>query len=158
MLRICCQDHLNESLSKLLFKTCSSFSIQPPFVLSPIDRSCIPRVAWEQPTFRNATIGFPAKWRLRNERRNSTVTTCYCLDRNASDWFKQISLVARPVRSTAAIRVVTRHQYGICTSLVPQTSFRGENSGGVAKCRLVSMSTSRGLRWQNPVIRLCNCP
>ena len=157
MLRICCQDHLNESLSKLLFMTCSSFSIQPPFVLSPIDRSCIPRVAWEQPTFRNVTIGFPAKWRLRNERRNSTVTTCYCLDRNASDWFKQISLVARPVRSTAAIRVVTRHQYGICTSLVPQTSFRGETSGGVAKCRLVSMSTSRGLRWQNPVIRLCNC-
>ena len=108
MLRICCQDHLNESLSKLLFMTCSSFSIQPPFVLSPIDRSCIPRVAWEQPTFRNVTIGFPAKWRLRNERRNSTVTTCYCLDRNASDWFKQISLVARPVRITAAIRVVTR--------------------------------------------------
>ena len=92
MLRICCQDHLNESLSKLLFMTCSSFSIQPPFVLSPIDRSCIPRVASEQPTFSNVTIGFPAKWRLRNERRNSTVTTCYCLDRNASDWFKQISL------------------------------------------------------------------
>ena len=55
--------------------------------------------------------------------------TCHCLDRNASDWFKQISLAARRISSTAAIRVVTRHQYGI-TSLVPQTSFRGETSGG----------------------------
>ena len=145
MLRICCQDHLNESLSKLLFMTCSSFSIQPPFVLSPIDRSCIPREAWEQLTFRNLAIGFPAKRRLRNERRNSTVMTCYCLDRNASDWIKQISLVARPIRSTTAIRVMTRHQLGI-TSLVPQSLFRGETSGEVAKCRLVSMSTSRGLR------------
>ena len=25
----------------------------------------------KQPTFRDATAGFPTKWRLRNERRNS---------------------------------------------------------------------------------------
>ena len=31
------------------------------------------------------------------------------------------------------IWVVTRHQYGI-SALVFQTSFRGETSGGVAKC------------------------
>ena len=30
-----------------------------------------------------------------------------------------------------------RHQYGIST-LVSQTSFRGETSGGVVKCRLFS--------------------
>ena len=30
---------------------------------------------------------------------------------------------------------MTHHQYGI-SSLVPQTSFRGETFGGVAKCRL----------------------
>ena len=33
--------------------------------------------------------------------------------------------------------VFTRHQYGI-SALVSQTSFRGETSGGVAKCRLFS--------------------
>ena len=33
--------------------------------------------------------------------------------RSASDWLKQISQAARPIRSTTQIWVVTRHQYGI---------------------------------------------
>ena len=34
----------------------------------------------KQPTFRNSTTGFPAKWRhLRNERRNSILMTSYYL-------------------------------------------------------------------------------
>ena len=37
------------------------------------------------------------------------------------------------------IWVVTRHQYGISV-LVSQTSFRGETSCGVAKCRLFSQA------------------
>ena len=37
--------------------------------------------------------------------------------------------------STTQIWVVTRDQYGI-SALVSKTSFRGETSGGVAKCRL----------------------
>ena len=37
--------------------------------------------------------------------------------------------------STTQIWVVTRDQYGI-SALVSETSFRGETSGGVAKCRL----------------------
>ena len=32
---------------------------------------------------------------------------------SASDWLKQISQAARPIRSTTQIWVVTRHQYGI---------------------------------------------
>ena len=36
---------------------------------------------------------------------------------------------------------MTRHQYGI-SALVPQTSFRGENSGGVAKSRLFSQANN----------------
>ena len=58
---------------------------------------------------------------------------------SASDWLKQIFHVARPNRSTTQIWVVTRHQYGIST-LVSQTSFRGEARGGVAKCRLFSQA------------------
>ena len=52
--------------------------------------------------------------------------TCYYLDVGiASDWLKQTSLAARPVRSTTQIWVVKRHQYGIF-ALVLQTSFGGK--------------------------------
>ena len=48
--------------------------------------------------------------------------TCLYQDLDsASNWLKQISVVAR-------------HQYGISV-LVSQTSFCGETSGGVGKCR-----------------------
>ena len=77
---------------------------------------------------------FPAKWRLRNDCRNSILMTCRFRDlSSASDWLKQISLAARPIRSTTQIWVVKRHQYGI-SALVLQTSLRGEDSGGVANC------------------------
>ena len=45
---------------------------------------------------------------------------------SASDWLKQMSHAARPSRSTTQIRAVMSHQ----------TSFRGETSGSVVKCRL----------------------
>ena len=42
----------------------------------------------KQPTFRYATTGLAAKWRLRNERRNSILMTRYYPDLgSASDWF-----------------------------------------------------------------------
>ena len=41
----------------------------------------------KHPTFRDATSGLPAKWRLRNERRNSILMTCHYPDLgSASDW------------------------------------------------------------------------
>ena len=58
---------------------------------------------------------------------------------SASDWLHQISYAARPSRSTTQICVVTRHQYGI-PALVSRTSFGGETSGSVAKCRLFSQA------------------
>ena len=83
----------------------------------------------KQPTLSDATNGFPAKRRLRNERRNSILMTRHYPDLgSASDWFNQISLAARPIRSTTQILVVTRHQYGI-SALVSQTSLGGETSG-----------------------------
>ena len=51
----------------------------------------------------------------------------------------QVSLAARPIRSTTQIWVVTRHQYGF-SALVSQTLFRGETSGDVAKFRLFSQA------------------
>ena len=94
----------------------------------------------KQPTFGDATTGFPAKWRLRNWRRNSILMTLHYSDlSSASDWLNQISHTVRPIRSTTLIWVVTRHRYGI-SALVSQTSFGGETSGSVAKCRLFSQA------------------
>ena len=59
---------------------------------------------------------------------------------SASDWLNQISHAARPIRSPTKIWVVTLHQCGI-SALVSQTSFGGETSGSVAKCRLFSQAT-----------------
>ena len=96
----------------------------------------------KQTTFRDATTGFLANWRLRNERRNSILMTHHYPDLgSASDWLNQISHAARPIRSTTQIWVVTRHQYGI-SALVSQTSFCGKTSGDSAKCRLFSQTTS----------------
>ena len=46
----------------------------------------------------------------------------------SSDWMD-----FQPIRSTAQIWVVTRHQYGI-SALVSLMSFRGQIRDGVAKC------------------------
>ena len=88
-----------------------------------------------------------AKWRLRNERRNCILMTRHYRDLgSASGWLNQISHAARPVRSTTQIWVVTRHQYGISV-LVSQTSFGGETSCSVTKCRLFSQASHLTMRW-----------
>ena len=95
----------------------------------------------KKPTLRDAIAVFHAKWRLRNDRRNSILMTCHYPDLGgAFDWLKQISLTPQPIRSTTQIWVVTHHQYGI-SALVSQTSFHGETSGSVAKCRKFSQAT-----------------
>ena len=64
----------------------------------------------------DATTGFPAKCRLRNESKNSILMTSgYCF------WL---------VGNTTQIWLVTRHQYGT-SAFVTQTSFRWETSGSV---------------------------
>ena len=66
--------------------------------------------------------------------------TCHYPDLGgASDWLCRVGNLIQPIRSTTQIWVVTRHQYGI-SALVSQTSFRGETSGSVAKCRLFSQA------------------
>ena len=107
-----------------------------------------PVVAWENSRHLAtlATTGLPAKWRLRNKRRNSILMTRHYPDLgSASDWLNQFSHVARPwIRSTTQIWVVTRNQYGIST-VVCQTSFGGETGGSVAKCQLFSQANLVGV-------------
>ena len=65
----------------------------------------------KQTTSRDATEGFPAKQRLRNERRNSILMTRHYLDLgNSFDWSCRVGHLLQPVRSTIQIWVVTRHQ------------------------------------------------
>ena len=105
----------------------------------------------KQPKFRDATTDFPAKWRLRNERRNSILMTRPYPDLgSASDWLKQIFFAVWPIKSITQIWVVTRHQYGI-SALVSQTSFRGKPASVVAKCRLFF---SHGSHYVNSLISL----
>ena len=85
----------------------------------------------KQPTFRDATTNFPAKWRLRNEGRNSMLMTYRYPDiSSASDWlnicFNQSEALFR------SGLWVERHQYGsnYCASGFFTWSL-GETSGGV---------------------------
>ena len=95
----------------------------------------------KRPTFGDVTTVFPAKWRLRNDRRNSLLMGRHYPDLgSASDWSCRVGNLIQPIRSTTQIWVVTRHQYGI-SALVSQTSFGGETSGSVAKCRLFAQPT-----------------
>jgi len=90
----------------------------------------------KQPTCRDVTSSFPAKWRLRNDRRNSILMTRHYPDLGCMcSWLAEANF--QPIKSNTQIKVETSHQYGIL-ALVPQTSFCGEMVGGFAKCRLFS--------------------
>ena len=97
----------------------------------------------KQLTFGDATTGFPAKWRLRNERRNSILMTRHYSDLgSASHWLNQISHAARPIRSNTQIWVV-RHQYGI-SALVSHLAGKPVVASPIVGCfvRLIDLSVS----------------
>lgn len=54
---------------------------------------------------------FPAKWHLRNERRDFSDDASITRSGSSSDWLKQVSNASRPIRNTSQIWVVTRHLY-----------------------------------------------
>ena len=58
---------------------------------------------------------------------------------SASDWLKQISHEALPIRSTTQIWVVTGHRYEI-SAVISQMLFCGETTGSTAKCGLFSFA------------------
>ena len=93
----------------------------------------------KEPTFRDATTGFPAKWRLRKFHADDVHNQDLG---SASDWLKQISL------DTWILR---RRLYGI-SAVVVQTSFRGENSVSVAKCRLFSQVNKSDIRMRRDAL------
>ena len=68
----------------------------------------------KQPTFWDATTGFPLKWRLSNDYWWGATTHLG----SASDWSCRERNLLQPFRSTTQIRVVTSHQYGILRSFL----------------------------------------
>ena len=76
------------------------------------------------PTFRDAIIGLPAKWSLRNLSWNSIVHDDTSLPRSKQCFWLVESLI-HPGRIIAQIWIVTRHQKEI-SSLVSQTSVAGK--------------------------------
>ena len=90
-------------------------------------------------TFRDTTTAwFPCEMTLRNKRRNAILITRHYPDLGSiSGWSHRVRNLLQPIRCTSQIWAVIRHLYGI-SKLVSQTSFRGETSGGVKKCRLFS--------------------
>ena len=104
--------------------------ISPPYVNIVLDAFSVIQYRTslrKQPISRDTTTGFPAKWCLGNEHRNSILSlmTCHYPDLDtASDWSCRWWNLLQPIRSITQIWVVTRHQYGI-SALVSQTSFWG---------------------------------
>ena len=75
----------------------------------------------KRPTFGDATTGFPAKWHLRNDGRNSSLMMHHYPDLgSAFDWSCGMGNLIHPITSTSQIWVVMRHQNGI-SALVCQT-------------------------------------
>ena len=58
---------------------------------------------------------------------------------STSEWLCRVGNLIQPIRSINQVWVVTCHQNGI-SALVSQTSFSGETSGSVPKCRLFSQA------------------
>ena len=86
-------------------------------------------VYWQsekQPTFHDATTGFPAKWRLSTVCRNSILITRHYPDLgSASDW----SCHERNQEHYPDLG--SECQWYEISAVVAQTSFPGETSGGV---------------------------
>ena len=95
----------------------------------------------KQPTFGDATTGFPAKSRLRNEAeipywwRVTTQIWVVLLIGRAAWEFDSANQKHYPDLGSDASSVWI-------SALVSPTSFGGETSGGVAKCRLFSQASN----------------
>ena len=138
--RLYCRLYLTNTVDATVTVWLTSQKNPNPETFLTTQVACYPSLR-KQPTFGDAITGFTAKWRLRNERRNSILMTRHHSHLgSASDWLNQIPHAARPIRSTTQIWVATRHQYGISV-LVSQKSIGEETSGSVVKCRLFSQAS-----------------
>ena len=99
---------LSDPLSFLFFSLHSSFLSFLPSLLSQcfvVFLLCLAFSLRKQPTFGDATTGFPAKWRLRNERRMPILMTRHYPDLgSASDWSCRVGNLFQPIRSASSVQ------------------------------------------------------
>ena len=131
------RDDLPENLVKIVPQDCKKAtsgwraSLKNVIAQAPLYASHKVISSWKnslrkQLTFGDATTGFPAKWCLGNNRRNSILITCHYQDLgSAYDWLNQISHEAWPIRSTTQI-------WQHAKKVVPD-SLRGRRSKGKGK-------------------------
>ena len=107
----------------------------------------------KQPTFgdASASTGLPAKWRLRNERRNSIlITRHYPVPVSASDWLIQFSHAARPIRSTTQIWVVTCYSCNTHVTVSAMVCYYKVRQLFYYKVRQVLLQSATGItKWDN---------
>ena len=82
----------------------------------------------KQLTFCCTTTGFPAKWHLRNEHRNSIPMMHHYPDLGStSDWLCHVGYLLQPIKSTTQTWVVTCHviimSWNFCTHFSDATSY-----------------------------------
>ena len=110
---------------------------------------------WKQPIFGDATTGFPAKWRLRNEHRNSILMTRHYPNLgSASDWSCRVGNLIQPIRSNTPIWVVTRHQYD-CLNQISHAArpIRSTHYTKVLSSHTSIIATLYGMAWSNSLVR-----
>ena len=90
--------------------------------------------------------------RNKNERRNSILMTCFYPDLGStSDWLKQISLLARPVRSTTHIWLMTQNTVIFIKSahwrkMALSSSLIGLFSLPSPSCQVLTLLTEKKIR------------
>ena len=96
--------HAQQGIKPINSRTLSDLISDLPSKERLIEGYCFYYSLRKQLPFHDATTISPEKWHLRNEHRNSILMTCHYPDlASASDWLKQISQAARPIKSTTQI-------------------------------------------------------
>ena len=99
----------------------------------------------KQSRFRDASTGFPAKWRLRNELKKSILLRCHCLHMsNSSDLLKQISHTARPVTEKHYLDLGSGTS-SVLNFCALSWSFHVQTSGSGTKFRLFSQTNKNAV-------------
>ena len=168
---ICHQYRISALLPQMLFRGIPTCRAQWNLVVEMLILAIL--TGWtnsslrKQPTFGDATTGFPAKWHLRNEGRNSTLMMHHYPDLgSAFDWSFGMGNLIQTITGTSQIWVVMRHQNGISAlvsqiygncSLAP-VCLAWENRRHLVRLPLVSppnKSKHNADKWHFPVTSVC---
>ena len=123
-----------------------TFHMWPPLVSNHLSSN--KKLAWEnsQHLAMLPLVSLPNDiWEMSAEILYWWSVTTQIWVSSASDWSYRVVNLIQPIRSTTQIWVVALHQYRI-SMLISPTSFGGETSGSVVKCRLFSQANRQPIQ------------